>query len=50
MSGLIAGFLWNVFFVNVLVGVALYKTFALAKRNPDCIVEWAERLRRFLAK
>ena len=50
MSALISGFLWNVFFLNVLMGVALYQAFAIAKRNPDWIVEWAERLRRFLAR
>jgi hypothetical protein len=50
MNALINGLLWNVFFFNAAVGIALMQLYAYLKANPRRVTYWAERLRRFLAR
>jgi hypothetical protein len=50
MSALVNGLLWNVFFFNAGMGVALLQLYAYLKANPWRVTYWAERLRRFLAR
>jgi hypothetical protein len=50
MSALINGLLWNVFFWNAGVGIALLQLYAYLKANPWQVTALAERLRRFLTR